>query len=142
MWLMKNVQLSHLLLSIFVLFFFQEVVRCENVEMKITLKILKKKKRICRKKNLRGPIFASANTSQILFAFIHFKEFPSHKETNKNFSIFFVSYQQRQITWTWMNLKERVLKTVQIEVIMLYTVENDTRKEIFHFSPMLHFYSL
>ena len=98
MWLMKNVQLSHLLLSIFVLFFFQEVVRCENVEMKITLKILKKKKRICRKKNLRGPIFASANTSQILFAFIHFKEFPSHKETNKNFSIFFVSYQQRQIT--------------------------------------------
>lgn len=78
--------------------FFQEVVRCENVEMKITLKILKKKKRICRKKNLRGPIFASANTSQILFAFIHFKEFPSHKETNKNFSIFFVSYQQRQIT--------------------------------------------
>ena len=102
----------------------------------------KKKKRICRKKNLRGPIFASANTSQILFAFIHFKEFPSHKETNKNFSIFFVSYQQRQITWTWMNLKERVLKTVQIEVIMLYTVENDTRKEIFHFSPMLHFYSL
>lgn len=77
--------------------FFQEVVRCENVEMKITLKILKKKG-FAEKKNLRGPIFASANTSQILFAFIHFKEFPSHKETNKNFSIFFVSYQQRQIT--------------------------------------------
>ena len=82
---MKNVQLSPFVEHIYFVSY-QEVVLCENVEMKVTLKILKKK-RICRKNNLRGPIFASANTSQILFAFIHFKEFPSHKETKM--SVFF-----------------------------------------------------
>lgn len=93
---MKNVQLSPFVEHIYFVSY-QEVVLCENVEMKVTLKILKKKgfaeKIICVGQYLLRQILPKS----CLLLFI-LKSSHRIKKQIKMSVFFFVSYQQRQIT--------------------------------------------
>ena len=92
---MKNVQLSPFVEHIYFVSY-QEVVRCEIVEMKVTLKILKKKGFAEKKIYVGQYLLRQILPKSCLLLFILKSSHRIKKQKCQYF--FFVSYQQRQIT--------------------------------------------